>query len=53
MNKVTVVGLGLDENDITISGAEAIAESDYVIVKTKKSRTFGYFEKNGIKTSER
>lgn len=35
MNKVTVVGLGLDENDITISGAEAIAESDYVIVKTK------------------
>lgn len=51
MNKVTVVGLGLDENDITISGAEAIAESDYVIVKTKKSRTFGYFEKNGIKTA--
>lgn len=51
MSKITVVGMGLCENDITLSGAKAIAQSDYVIVKTAKGKTYGYFEKNGIKTA--
>lgn len=47
---ITVVGLGIKESDITLSGVEAIRDAEIVVVKTALTPTYNYFLKNGIKT---
>ncbi|MEG1710817.1 MAG: nucleoside triphosphate pyrophosphohydrolase [Clostridia bacterium] len=49
--KITVVGLGTNAKDLTLSGIAAIEQSDYILVKTEKSGTFDYFSSKGIKVA--
>ena len=45
---ITVVGLGILENQITLEGAEAVKAADKVFVKTALTPTYKYFENNGV-----
>ncbi len=49
--KITVVGLGTRPEDITECGKKAILSADYVLIKTEKSLTYGFFTENDIKVS--
>lgn len=46
--KITIVGLGTGPEDITLAGRKAVEASDYVLIKTSKSATYGFFTENGI-----
>lgn len=45
---ITVVGLGILENQITLEGAEAVKSADKVFVKTALTPTYKYFENKGV-----
>lgn len=45
---IYVVGLGCKKGQLTLEGAEIIAQSKKVFVKTAKTDTYGYFEEKGI-----
>lgn len=48
---ITIVGLGRSYFDITLCGMQAINKISCVIVKSKNSDTFKYFQLNNIKCS--
>lgn len=43
--KITIVGLGTGPEDITLAGRKAVEASDYVLIKTSKSATYGFLRK--------
>jgi tetrapyrrole methylase family protein/MazG family protein len=45
---ITVVVLGVEENDLRVAGVEAIKNADAVVVKTALTPTYNYFIKNNI-----
>lgn len=45
---ITVVGMGVEKDDITLKGAEAVKNADVVLVKTALTPTYDYFTSNGI-----
>lgn len=45
---ITVVGLGILENQITVEGAKAVGQADKVFVKTALTPTYKFFEENEI-----
>lgn len=45
---ITVVGLGINDGDLSLSGAVAIDNAEFVVVKTALTDTYKYFEKKGI-----
>lgn len=49
---ITVIGLGLAENDLTLKAVDAIGAADKVFIKTSQTPTYGFFKGRGI-TAER
>ncbi|MEG1791839.1 MAG: nucleoside triphosphate pyrophosphohydrolase [Clostridia bacterium] len=47
---ITIIGLGIQEGDITLNAQDAIEKADAVYVKTKQTSTYNYFVKNNIET---
>lgn len=45
---ITIIGAGRDKFDMTLKGVEAIKNSDFVVVKTALTDTYGYFTDNEI-----
>lgn len=45
---ITVVGLGILKNQLTLEAVEVIKNADTVFVKTALTPTYGYFSENGI-----
>ena len=45
---ITVVGLGVDKDQITLAGVKEIIKAKKVFVKTALTETFSYFEENNI-----
>ena len=48
---IRVVGLGVDEDQITLAGVKAIEKSKKVYVKTALTETFKYFDENNIEVT--
>ena len=47
---ITVVGAGRNKFDMTFAGAQAIKNSDIVVIKTALTKTYEYFADNNITT---
>lgn len=45
---ITVIGLGIDKESLTLKAINAIKKSNKIIVKTKLSKPYEFFEENNI-----
>ena len=48
---ITVVGLGVDKDQITLAGVKAIKSSKKVFIKTALTETYSFFEENNIEVT--
>lgn len=45
---ITVVGLGVNEGQLTLRGAEVIKNAELVLIKTALTPTYNFFKDNGV-----